>query len=84
MNKYIFTFGMTHRFAGHHQVIYAEDGVIGQKEMIKMYGKRWAFMYTRREWEESRGYFLNSKAINPIYISKKPKNLKWQLVKENA
>jgi hypothetical protein len=56
MTEWIFTFGFAHvhpetgqRLANHYVVIKAEDGEAAREEMVRRFGRKWAFQYRSRE-----------------------------------
>lgn len=49
---WVFTFGCGHRNRGHYVRIYGTfEGA--RAEMVRRYGREWAFQYTQEQWDEA-------------------------------
>ena len=54
MPEYIFTFGCGQEQAGYCQPIFAAGYGEARVKMFELHGDKWAFQYTREEWEKIR------------------------------
>ena len=52
MNNYYFTFGFNHAYPNGFVKIQAEDPTKARIEMIKRFGKKWAFQYDEETWNK--------------------------------
>ena len=53
MERYYFTFGVSHKYGGHYVVIEGIDWEDARSKMFKLFGREWAFQYTETEWKEN-------------------------------
>lgn len=53
MEKYYFTFGVSHKYGGHYVVIEGTDYDDARSKMFKMFGNKWAFQYTEQQWKDN-------------------------------
>lgn len=71
MGKWFFTFGMGQTLQGHCQPIYAQSYGHAREKMVEVYGGRWAFQYSEKEWEDSKTnpnrFWPMEKELEPIY-----------------
>lgn len=68
-DEHYFTFGQAHKYSGHHQVIFSDSPEAAEEKMFEVYGRNWAFQYTKKQWEQqkAKGSFLNSEPLEPIH-----------------
>lgn len=71
MNKYIFTFGSGHLYAGFYQPIYAKTPSSAREKMIELHGLKWSHQYTEEEWNRiTKGvsqYFAFEQPLEAVY-----------------
>lgn len=73
--KFVFTFGMSHKHSGNYIIIFAKSFLSAREIMFQHYERKWAFQYTAEEWEKavadsaSRGQTLEN-SLNNIIIEK--------------
>lgn len=65
MNKYYFTFMLSHPLRDYVQVIIAKDMETAIDKMLELYGKDWGVDYTEEQWVESHQPFEDSPGMMP-------------------
>ena len=53
--KYYFTFGYDHKFRNRYYVVEGKSYGDARKEMMSIFGKRWAFQYEEKQWVDANG-----------------------------
>lgn len=75
MNKYIFTFGSGHLYAGFYQPICASDASIARAKMVELHGVKWSHQYSEDEWnsisESPSRLFTLERPLEVVYCEEK-------------
>lgn len=68
MLKYYASFGLGHENEGKVQPIFAENDIEARMKMIKKHGDKWAFLYSKEQFEQSKkeGFFKNVVELKAI------------------
>lgn len=64
-----FTFGLGQALQGHVQPIKAVSSAAAREKMIEVYGRKWAFQYSEKEYLDARleGYARET-ILEPIFL----------------